>query len=210
MRKSNLNKTIKITLLSVMAFILMFFEIPLPIFPSFLKIDISDLPALFGTFSFGPVAGVLIELFKNILHIMFKGTQTGFVGEFANFLVGSIFVVVAGSVYKYKKSKKTAILGLIVGSLVMSVSAAVLNYHIFLPLFAKAFKAPIEAFVKMGTVVNPKIKDLKDLVMWSILPFNLIKCFVVSAITIPVYKKISPVLHKEEMLEDNKKSAFGN
>lgn len=207
MKQTNLNKTIKISLLSAIAFVLMFFEIPLPIFPSFLQIDLSDLPALLGTFALGPVSGVLIELFKNVLHIVFKGTQTGFVGEFANFMVGSIFVVTAGIIYKMRKSKKTAILGLIAGTVVMSLSASVLNYTVLLPLYAKIFKAPIEVFVAMGTAINSNIKTVKDLVLLSILPFNLLKGIVVSAVTIPVYKSVSPMLHREEMLQQSKKSA---
>lgn len=210
MKQTNLNKMIKISLLSVIAFVLMFFEFPIPVFPNFLKIDISDLPALLGTFAFGPVSGILIELFKNVLHIVFKGTQTGFVGEFANFMVGSIFVATAGIIYKIRKSKKTAILGLIAGTIVMSLAASVLNYTILLPLYAKVFKAPIEAFVAMAAAINPNIKTVKDLVLLSILPFNLLKGIVISAVTIPVYKSISPILHRESMLQETKKGALDN
>lgn len=210
MKNNKLNTMIKISLLSVMAFILMFFEMALPIFPDFLKIDISDIPALLGAFALGPVEGIAIELFKNVLKIIFKGTQSGFVGEFANFIVGSILVFTAGSIYKANKSKKNAIIGLIVGSLAMSIVAAVLNYTVFLPLFAKVFKAPIDAFVAMGNKVNPNIDSLKDLVLWSILPFNLLKGIIVSVITIPIYKSVSPILHKDEVLEKDKKNALGN
>ncbi|KGN02432.1 membrane protein [Clostridium novyi A str. 4570] len=204
MRHNNLNKMIKISLLSVMAFILMFFELSIPIFPEFLKIDISDLPALLGAFALGPIEGIGIELFKNVLKVIFKGTATGFVGELANFIVGAVLVVVAGYIYKYKKSRKTAVLGLIAGSVVMSVVAAVLNYAVFLPLFAVAFKAPIEAFVAAGTKVNSHIHTLKDLVMWSILPFNLLKGAIVSTITLVMYKSVSPILHKEEVLHQSR------
>ncbi|KYH29348.1 MULTISPECIES: ECF transporter S component [Clostridium] len=206
MRQKGLNTIIKISLLSVMAFILMFFEIPLPIFPSFLKIDLSDLPALFGAFALGPAAGIGIELLKNILHIVFKGTQTGFVGELANFAVGATLAVTAGTIYRANKSKKTAILGLVVGSIVMSVVAAVLNYTVLLPLYAKVYKAPIDAFVAMGATVNPNIKTVKDLVMWSIFPFNLLKGVVVSAVTVPLYKRVSPILHSE-VIEDKRRTA---
>lgn len=210
MRQTNLNKMIKISLLATIAFILMFFEFPLPIFPEFLKIDLSDLPALLGTFSLGPVSGILIELLKNVLHVMFKGTSTGLVGELANFIVGSIFVVVAGIIYNIRKSKKNAVLGLLAGTIVMSVCATIINYAVLLPLYAKVFKAPIEAFVAMGSAVNSNIKSVKDLVLLSILPFNIIKGIIASLVTIPIYKKVSPILHKEEVLEDNKKRAFEN
>jgi len=210
MKQSNLNSMIKISLLAVMAFVLMFMDMALPIFPSFLKIDLSDLPALLGAFALGPVAGIIIELFKNVLILMFKGTQTGFVGEIANFIVGSLLVGTAGTIYKLNKSRKTAIIGLITGTIVMSVVASVLNYTVLLPLYAKVYKAPIDAFVSMGTAINPAIKDLKSFVLLSILPFNLLKCIVVSAITIPVYKRVSPILHKEDAVGENKRNAFEN
>ncbi len=210
MKQSNLNSMIKISLLAVMAFVLMFMDMALPIFPSFLKIDLSDLPALLGAFALGPVAGIIIELFKNVLILMFKGTQTGFVGEIANFIVGSLLVGTAGTIYKLNKSRKTAIIGLIAGTIVMSVVASVLNYTVLLPLYAKVYKAPIDAFVSMGTAINPAIKDLKSFVLLSILPFNLLKCIVVSAITIPVYKRVSPILHKEDAVGENKRNVFEN
>lgn len=210
MRQTNLNRTIKISLLSVIAFILMFLEFPLPIFPSFLQVDLSDIPALIGAFSLGPVAGILIELFKNVLHVMFKGSTTGFVGEFANFAVGSIFVFVAGIVYKQKKSKGTAIIGLVTGTIVMSIVASILNYTILLPLYSKAFKAPIDAFVQMGAVLNPNIKSVKDLVLMSILPFNLLKGIIVSIATFPIYKGVSPMIQNEDGLKSRKKGAFEN
>lgn len=201
MKQKNLNTMIKISLLSVMAFIIMFFEVPLPIFPNFLKIDLSDLPALLGSFALGPIAGISIEFFKNILHIVFKGTQTGFVGELANFAVGSFLVGTAGMIYKIKKSKKTAILGLIAGTLVMSAAASILNYAVLLPLYAVAYKAPIDAFVAMGSAINPNIDSVKDLVMLSIFPFNIIKGIIVSFITVPIYKSVSPFLHSEEVAD---------
>lgn len=210
MRQTNLNRTIKISLLSVIAFILMFLEFPLPIFPSFLQVDLSDIPALIGAFSLGPVAGILIELFKNVLHVMFKGSTTGLVGEFANFAVGSIFVFVAGIVYKQKKSKGTAIIGLVTGTIAMSIVASILNYTILLPLYSKAFKAPIDAFVQMGAVLNPNIKSVKDLVLMSILPFNLLKGIIVSIATFPIYKGVSPMIQNEDGLKSTKKGAFEN
>lgn len=204
MKQNKLNTMIKISLLSVMAFVIMLFDVPLPIFPSFLEIDLSDLPALLGTFALGPSAGIGIELFKNILNLILNGTQTGGVGELANFAVGAIFVGTAGIVYKYNKSKKTAILGLIAGTIVMSVAASVLNYTILLPLYSKIYKAPIEAFVQMGAVMNPNIKTVKDLVMWSIFPFNLLKGVVISLVTMPLYKRVSSLLRNEGVVEERK------
>lgn len=202
--KLNLNRQIKIALLSVMAFLLMYLEFPLPIFPAFLKIDLSDLPALIGAFALGPVAGVIIEFFKNVLHILFKGTQTVFVGEFANFLVGGILVFASGYIYRQNKTRKNAVIGLLIGVLSMSALAGLLNYYVLVPAYAKAFGAPVAAIVGMGTKLNSNIKGLGTLVLWGIIPFNLVKGVAVSLVTLGVYKSVSPIIHKEELLVDKK------
>lgn len=199
MRDQKLNKLIKISLLSVIAFLLMYFvEIPIPIFPGFLKLDISDLPALFGGFALGPVAGVTIELIKNLLHGLLK-PNTMWIGEIANFLVGSIMVVISAWIYKIKKTKKNALLGLLLGTIVMSLAAALFNYYLLIPAYSKAFGAPVEAFVGMAQEFNSKVVDLKTLVYFSIIPFNLLKGVIVSAATLGLYKSVSPLLHKEQL-----------
>lgn len=196
MKNEKLNILVKVSMLGVIAFLLMFIEIPLPIFPSFLQIDISDLPALIGAFAMGPVAGIIIELLKNILHGIFKG-GTAFIGEFANFAVGSVMVIITGYLYNKNKSKKTAILSLVMGTVVMSIAAGILNYAILLPLYEKVLGFPIKAVVAMGNKINPSIKDLNSFVVLSILPFNLLKGALVSAITMAVYKSVSPILHDD-------------
>ncbi len=111
MKNNKLNRLVKISLLGVVGFLLMFIEFALPIFPSFLKIDISDLPALMGTFALGPGAGIAIEFLKNILHGIFNG-KTAFIGEVANFAVGSVLVFTAGDIYSPQKTKKSAVISL--------------------------------------------------------------------------------------------------
>lgn len=196
MKNKKLSVMVKVSILSVVAFLLMYFEMPLPIFPNFLQIDISDLPALVGAFALGPVQGILIELMKNILHGIFKG-GTAFIGEFANFAVGSIMVYTAGVIYQRNRTKKTAIAGLILGTMFMSVVAGLLNLFILLPLYERVLNFPIKAVVGLGTKVNPKITDLNSFILWAIIPFNLLKGVIVSALTMAVYKSVSPVIHKE-------------
>lgn len=186
---------VKVAILSVLGFLIMFVEMIVPLFPSFLKLDLSDIPALIGSFSLGPIAGITIEFIKNILHFIFK-SQTGGVGEAANFLVGSVFVVVSSIIYNIKKNKAHALMGIILGTIVMAVVAGVMNYYILIPLFAKIFGAPIEAFVDIGAKVTPLIKDLKTLIIFSIVPFNLLKGIIVGLVTMVIYKKISPILHR--------------
>ncbi len=202
MKDQKLNRLVKISMLSVIAFILMFIEVATPFFPPFLKFDISDLPALIGAFALGPVAGVGIELLKNILHGIFVG-GSAFVGELANFLVGAVMVYVSGYIYNKRKSRGSAVTSLIAGTLTMTVVASVLNYFIFLPLYETVLHFPINAIVEMGNKINSSITDLNSFVVWAIAPFNLIKGILVSVLTMLVYKSVSPILHKEGEKEND-------
>lgn len=181
----------KISLLSVLAFVLMLWEFPVPFFPTFLKIDLSDIPAIVGGLALGPLAGVLIQLFKNLMHLI--KTTTGGVGELANFIIGSAFVLPASYFYFKEKTKKNAFWGLIIGIISMSIVGAIANYYILIPFYSNFM--PIEQIVKMGTLVNKNITSVKSLVFYGIIPFNLFKGIVISFITIFIYKKISRLLH---------------
>jgi len=184
------NNFIRIALLSGISTVLMFIEFPLPLFPIFLKFDFSDLPAIIGAFAMGPLAGILIELIKNILHGILL-SSTLFVGELANFMVGSIFVGTAGLVYKYNKSRRLAICGLVAGTVSMGIGASILNYFIFLPLYEKALGIKIQSIIKLSSNINKYIVDLKSLIYWTILPFNLLKGLIISVIAFFIYKKVS-------------------
>jgi riboflavin transporter FmnP len=191
MRDKKINRLVKVAVLSVIAFLLMFLEFAVPIFPSFLKIDISDLPALIGTFALGPVAGISIEFLKNILHGIF-------VGELANFIVGTVLVVTAGFIYKARKTKKSAVLGLISGTITMSIAAGLINYFVLLPLYQRAFNFPISQMVAIAGKINGNITDVWTLILLSIVPFNLIKGCMLTVITLLIYKKVSVILKKED------------
>lgn len=195
MNNKRLSKLIKISILSAMGLLLMFIEFPLPIFPEFLKIDFSDVPAILGTFALGPFAGMLIELLKNLLHLLLL-SKTGGIGELANFIVGAAFVMSAGFVYKRNKSRVGALIALFVGIVVSSIVASIGNYYVFLPLYESVLGFPMEAIVGMGKAINPSIKDLNTFIAYSILPFNLLKGLIISLITFLSYKKLSPILHK--------------
>lgn len=197
MRNSNLSTLIKISLLSVIAFIIMYIEVAIPIFPNFLKLDFSDLPALIGAFSLGPVAGVLIELLKNVLHAIFKG-GTAFIGELANFVVGGTLVFVAGMIHKKNKTFVNAIISLVVGTIVMSIVACIFNYFVLLPLYEKVLNFPIPAIIGMSAAVNGKIDSMFTLILYAFLPFNLLKGLIISVITLAVYKKIVPILNRQQ------------
>ncbi len=188
---------VKISVLGVIAFILMLFEMPLLFLaPPFIKMDISDLPALLGAFAMGPMAGVIIQLLKNILNVVIDGTTTAGVGEFANFVVGSAFAYTAGLIYFKKKTFGRAVFGLVAGTIVMTIVISIANYYVMFPFYAKLFGWPIENLVEMGTAINKNIVDMKTMIIYAIVPFNLLKGTIVTAVTILVYKKVSPILHR--------------
>jgi len=183
----------KISLLSAIAFLLMVFaEFPLPLFPSFLKFDLSDLPALIGGFAMGPVTGIIIEFIKNLLDFFFK-SETGGVGNLANFIVGIGFVVPAAVVYSVNKTKKGAVIGMAVGTVTMTLLASLANYYVLIPLYAKVYS--MDAILNMMSQANKAIVDLKTYIVYAVIPFNILKAVVVSIITLLIYKKVSPILH---------------
>lgn len=183
---------VKIGMLSAVSIVLMMFEIAFPIFPFFLKMDISDLPALVGAVTMGPTAGVMIELIKNILHL-FK-TSTAGVGELANFLVGIAFVIPIGILYKKHKTLKGFIAGFILGTILMAVTACVFNYYVLIPAFAVAFGTDIKEFVSIAQKINSNIVDFKTLIYFAIAPFNILKAIIIAPLGYIVCKLLKPVL----------------
>ncbi|MBQ8946609.1 MAG: ECF transporter S component [Lachnospiraceae bacterium] len=179
---------------SAISAVLMLFELPVIFAPGFYKFDFSELPALIGAFAFGPVAGVLIEFIKIILKLMIKGTSTAFVGELANFIVGCSLVLPASVIYFSGKSKRSAIAGCVTGTIIMTVVGSAFNAIYLLPKFAQMYGMPLDAIVGMGTAVNSHITSVSTLVLFAVVPLNLLKGGVVSLITIFVYKKISRIL----------------
>jgi riboflavin transporter FmnP len=186
----------KVGILGAVATVLMLLEFPLWFAPSFYELDFSEVPVLLGAFALGPAAGAMIELVKILINFVVNGTDTGGVGEFANFLIGCAFIVPAGCIYKRNKTFKTAILGLVVGTLTLAISGALLNYYLLLPLFSKIYGYPIQAFIDMGNALNPAITDLKTFVLYAVVPFNILKGVIVSAMVLLIYKKLSPILHR--------------
>lgn len=189
----HVRKTVKIGMLAAIAVVLMLFEIPLPFAPPFYEIDFSEVPVLIGAFAMGPAAGAAIELVKILLNFVFTGTDTVGVGEVANFVIGCSLCLPAAMIYKKKKSKKNAFIGLAVGTVLMVVAGCVINAYVMLPVYAKAFGLPLESLVQMGTAVNPNITSLSSFVMLAVAPFNLLKAVLVSLIVLLIYKKISPI-----------------
>ena len=175
-----MTKTAKITrvaILSAAAFILQVLGSIMGLkVAGFLEIEISDLPAIIGTFALGPFSGVMIELIKNVLHLSMS--STGFVGELANFVVNGTYVLVAGLIYKRNKTKLSGFLSLMAGTVMMSVMGIFSNLYLMLPLYM--------ASAPFMTKLN--------LVLYTITPFNLVKGFVLAIITMLLYKRLRPLL----------------
>ena len=166
---------VKISILSAIGYILMFISVPLPmLFPEFLKVDISDLPALLGGIALGPMAGVTIAFFKNLLQFITGMSTTGGVGEFANFLIGGSFVFTVSYIYSKKRDVAGVIIGLISGIIVMTIVGCIANYFIILPFYSKIGWS-IDAVVAMGSAINPSINNKLSFVIWIIAPFNILK-----------------------------------
>lgn len=197
MRNNKLNLMMKISLLATMAIILQQISMPIAVlFPEFLKIDLSDVPALIGGFAFGPLAGVMVMFIKNVVHGLIS-SQTLWVGEFANFVIGSSIVVVSASIYKHRRNKKNAIIGLIAGTTVMALVGALMNYFVLLPLYSKVMGIPVEGFVEIGSAINPMVKSLWGYILIMIVPFNILKGAISTGVVMVMYKSLSGVLKRE-------------
>ncbi|MDO4519151.1 MAG: ECF transporter S component [Eubacteriales bacterium] len=177
-------------MLAAIATVLMYLEFSVPLVPSFLKFDFSELPALIGSFSMGPLYGVLICLVKNLLKL--PSTGTGGVGELANFTLGAIFVCIAGFIYKRKKNRKNALIGALVGGVAMAVLSVPINYYMTYPVYTKFM--PIEAIVGMYQAINPKVNGLLSCLIMFNVPFTFVKAMLCTLITMLIYKRISPLI----------------
>ena len=179
-----------ISLLAAVSFVLSFLEFPVPLSPSFARMDLSDFPALVGAMTMGPWAGVLVELVKNLLGLL--STSTGGVGELANFLMGASLVFTAGLIYKQKKTRKMAVVSGVAGSVAMGIMAAIMNYFVLLPMYQ--IFMPIDQVIASFAEVIPFIHTKLDVVLYSALPGNILKGLIVSVITMLVYKRVSPAM----------------
>ena len=188
-------KIAMIGLFSAIAVVLHIFDFPiLFLAPGFYKLDFSEIPALIGAFAFGPVAGVMIEFCKILLKLVIKGTSTAFVGDLANFTIGCSLVLPASIIYMFKKTKKTAVISCVAGSVFMTVFGTMFNGIYLLPAFSALFGMPMEAILAMGTEINGNINSVSTFVCYAVAPINVIKSVAASVVTLLVYKPLSPIL----------------
>ena len=187
-------------MLAAVAAVLQFVEISIPIMPSFVKLDLSDLPALLGSFALGPWWGVLIQLVKNLIHLPF-GSSAG-IGEACNFVLGAVFVLVAGLIYHRRKTRGTALFGASLGALAMALVSLPLNYFIVYPAYIAILHFPEEAIIAayeaiLGKVAHfPTANPLLNCLLIFNVTFTLCKGLLNVLISAFIYKPLSPLLHK--------------
>lgn len=197
-----MNQTRKIAvtaILAAMSTALMFLEFPIPaLIPGFIKMDFSELPALIASFSMGPLCGVTVCLVKNLVHLPF--TMSGGVGELANFILSSSFVLTAGLVYKHKKTRSGAFLGSLLGAFIMAAISVPSNYFVVYPIYEKLM--PMEAIIGAYQAILPSVKTLLQALLIFNTPFTFVKGMLSVIITFFIYKKISPIIKGTSKTED--------
>ena len=189
-KKVDVRKITLTAMFGAISAILMMFSFNIPLVPSFIKMDLSELPALIGAFSMGPVSGVMVCLIKNLINVFF--TTTGGVGELCNFILGATFVLPAGLIYKYKKNKKMAVIGALIGALVMALASLPINYFITYPMYTKFL--PLDVIIGMYQAIMPGVDGLFNCLLIFNVPFTFVKGLLSVIITLLVYKRLSPII----------------
>ncbi len=177
---------------AAIATILHVFDFPVPFLaPEFYKLDFSELPVLLCGFYLGPCATVVCEGLKIMLKLLLKGTSTAYVGDLANFIVGCAFVLPAVIVYHAHKSRHSAIVGLVLGTIVMAVFGSIFNAVYLLPKFSQLYGLPLDSIIAMGTAIWDGVQGVGSFVALCVAPLNLLKGTMVSVLTMLLYKKVA-------------------
>lgn len=194
MKKSKTNFIVFVAILGALSGILMFIKFPIPIAPSFYKLDFSDVASLIGGFAFGPLASILINLIKNIINLLIEGTTTAFIGELSNFIMSCALTVPAAIYYKKEHTKIGALKAMLIGIISLVIVASVINYYVVIPAYVNLMNFPLEAIIGMGNKIFPAVNSLLTLILFCTVPFNLIKGISVGAITFILYKRVSSLI----------------
>lgn len=189
-KQSAARRAAYIGIFGAIAAVLMYLEFPLPFAPFFYELDFSEVPVLICSFSLGPVAGVVCEFVKILIKLVIKGTSTAFVGDFANFATACSFVLPATVIYHRFKSKQGALAGVIAGTVVLAAFGSLFNAVYLLPAFAELYGMPLDAIIAIGADINGAINSVSTLVLFAVVPFNIVKGVLVSALTFLLYKHI--------------------
>jgi riboflavin transporter len=191
MKKLSVRTVVGVGMLSSISYILMLLNFPIPPFPNFLLIDFSDIPALLATLIFGPLAGILVEFFKNVLNYFMTGSATGVpVGHVANFIAGISFILPTYYLYNKLKTYKGMLFSLVISSIIMAIIMSVLNYYIILPAYT--------FFLHFPAMSEPATRKL---VVTGILPFNIIKGVFMSIFFMLLFTRMQKWISKQRVLK---------
>lgn len=189
MNNKKLKRMVLIAMLGSIATVLMQFNFPLPTLPAFLKFDFGEVPAVIAIMTMGPVAGILVELIKNVLHWFLSGSPTGVpVGEIANFATGLLFIMPIYFIFTFFKNKKGLLGGVVVGTLTMAVGMSLLNYFVFLPMYTY--------FLNMPPVTGDA---LYTMIVLGILPFNLVKGVIIGVVSMMLYGRMNKWMKQQQV-----------
>lgn len=180
----------RIAILGALSAVLFPLEIPIV---AFYKLDFSTLPALLGAFSMGPLPGLAILLIKDLSRLVYSSSM--YVGELADFIMSAAFILPASLIYRKHKTRKTALVGMAVGTLCMIVVSVLVNWKMMIPFYMTAFHMDMEAIIGMAQKALPFVDAEWKVLLYVTAPFNLLKGFVLSLLTFVLYKRLSPMLH---------------
>ncbi len=181
-------------MLSALATVLMLLQFSVPLMPSFIKLDFSDLPAVFASMFVSPASGVVVCLIKNLIHLLFPNNLSIGVGELSNFLLSSTFVLTTGLIYRKLQTKKGLVLSGICGSVAMGSISVPVNYFVTYPMYMKFM--PVEALLAEYEAINPGVNSLLMALLTFNLPFNIIKCLLNLVLAVMMYSVVQPLMKK--------------
>lgn len=187
MKSSNVRKIVQVAILGAIANVLLLFRFPLPFMPPFMDFDLSGLPEMVGAFTMGPIAGIAIVTIKILLKLITTGTTSMFTGELQNFMLSCAYIIPAAVIYRRKKTKKAALVGLIVGTIICASLAVFTNMYIIIPFYAKVSGLSMDIIVAMTQKVNKYVDSQWKFVALGIIPFNLIKGSVTTIVIYSTY-----------------------
>lgn len=195
---------IKVAMLSAVATVIYYLDFPVPLMPSFIKFDLSNVISLFAGFTLGPVGGVLVCLIKNIIHVAIKGFGTTMgIGDIFDFVTAATFTLTASLFYVKNRTKKGAVIGCVVGAIVFAAVSLPLNYFVTYPIYAQAFGG-MEAIISAYQAILPDVDNIFMALCIFNTPFTLIKGILCSAVTIIIYKPLITILRKSGLVEENR------
>jgi len=176
------------TILHILDFPLVFMA------PEFYKLDFSEVPVLLCGFYLGPSATVACEGIKILLKLLLKGTSTAFVGDFANFAVGCSLVLPATIGYHIRKTRKGAIVSMVIGTGILTIFGSAFNAIYLLPKFAELYGMSLETIISFGSAINTNVTGITTFVLFCVAPLNLLKGTAVSLLTLLLYKRVERVI----------------